>query len=267
MAVTGPGDTVTVRRTDTPGVRIQSSGHPDLPVDAARHTSGLAASGVLARAGDRERGVALEVHKGLPLAGGQGGSAASAVAAAVAVNALFWGNPLDNGALLECCLEAEAAVAGRHLDNLAPILLGGIVLVRSLDPIDCVRLPVPPGATGSAGPAGSAAATRKDGRYCPQTVSRETALHQAAQVAAMVAASSRRPDCSGGRSTIGSRSPPGRRCCQGSLRPSGPHSEPAHWGARSRAAVRLHSPSPRTRRTPGVAAAMGGPTKPKGSAS
>ena len=43
--------------------------------------------------------------------------------------------------ILECCLVAEAKVAGRHLDNIAPSLFGGIVLVRSLSPIEVVRLP------------------------------------------------------------------------------------------------------------------------------
>ena len=34
-------------------------------------------------------------------------------------------------------------MAGRHADNVAPSLLGGIVLIRSLDPLDLVQLPVP----------------------------------------------------------------------------------------------------------------------------
>ena len=72
-------------------------GHPELPRDPARHTSALAAPAVLdARAGGHRRaaGIALSVRKGLPLSGGQGGSAASAVAGAVAANALL-GAPLD----------------------------------------------------------------------------------------------------------------------------------------------------------------------------
>jgi homoserine kinase len=89
-------------------------------------------------------GIALTVRKSLPLSGGQGGSAASAVAGAVAADALC-GSVLDQTSLLSCCLVAEETVAGRHLDNIAPSLLGGIVLVRSVDPIDIVRLPIPDG--------------------------------------------------------------------------------------------------------------------------
>ena len=90
----------------------------------------------------RNRGIALSVRKGLPLCGGQGGSAASAVAGAVAVNALL-GDPLPREVLLAACLVAEETVAGRRLDNIAPALLGGIVLIRSMEPIDVIQLPVP----------------------------------------------------------------------------------------------------------------------------
>ena len=43
-------------------------------------------------------------------------------------NALL-GTVLDTRQLLGCCLVAEAKVAGRHLDNIAPCLLGGLTLV------------------------------------------------------------------------------------------------------------------------------------------
>jgi homoserine kinase len=145
LALAGRGDTVRAEWADGRGIRILEPGHHDLPIDAARHTAGLAAMAVIERAGDQrssDRGIALSVQKGLPLSGGQGGSAASAVAGAVAVNALL-GNPLDRLALVSACLEAEEGVSGRHADNVVPSLLGGIVLIRSLDPLDLVQLPVP----------------------------------------------------------------------------------------------------------------------------
>ena len=129
----------------SPGLHIRDAGHPTFPPRPPRHTAGLAAQAVIDRAGDRgyrERGIALTVKKGLPLSGGQGGSAASAVAGAVAVNALL-GYPLDRWALVGAALAAEEKVSGRHADNIAPALLGGIVLIRSLDPLDLVELPVP----------------------------------------------------------------------------------------------------------------------------
>ena len=78
----------------------------------------------------------------MPLSSGLGSSAASAVAAVVAVNRLL-GCDLDTPALLECCLAGEVVASGaRHADNVAPSLLGDLLLVRSLDPVpDVILLP------------------------------------------------------------------------------------------------------------------------------
>jgi len=145
LALSGAGDVVTARRVPSPGVRLLAvrgtSG--EIPADAASNTAGIAAREVLARSGI-DAGVELELDKGLPSGSGLGSSAASAAAAAVAVN-LALGSPLRKAQLLEPCLAAEAAVSGRHADNVAPALLGGIVLVRGLDPPDLVRLPAPAG--------------------------------------------------------------------------------------------------------------------------
>jgi homoserine kinase len=81
----------------------------------------------------------------MPLASGLGSSAASAVAAVHAVN-LLAGSPLAPRELLPFTLLAEKAACGSaHADNTAPSLLGGFVLIRSYEPLDVLRLPVPPG--------------------------------------------------------------------------------------------------------------------------
>ncbi len=147
MRSTSPGDEVTARVTDA-GVRIDdiSNDHGRLPRDAARNTAGVAARALLDAVGDR-RGVALSIRKGLPLASGLGGSAASAAAAVVAVDALFGlHSPVER--LVSCALEGERLGAGSaHADNIAPCLCGGFVLVRCAAPPDIVRLPVPAGLT------------------------------------------------------------------------------------------------------------------------
>lgn len=147
LALMEPGDTVIARRTGERGVRVVAVTGDDgrLPLDAARNTAGIAAARTLARAGI-DAGIELELHKGLPLGSGLGSSGASAVAAAYATNLLL-GSPLRKAELIEPCVDAEAAVAGRHADNVAPALLGGLILIRSLDPPDFVRLPVPEGLT------------------------------------------------------------------------------------------------------------------------
>ncbi len=158
LAVNEPGDRVTAMRSDRAGVRIVEI-HGDagkLPRDR-RNTAVIAAEGVLQKVADPV-GIELIIEKGLPLASGLGSSAASAVAAAVAVNALL-GKPLQRSALLSVCLEAEAAVSGRHADNVAPALYGGIVLlsgetVQALpiptDLVLCLITPEIPIATASA---------------------------------------------------------------------------------------------------------------------
>jgi homoserine kinase len=191
-AIAGAYDEVTAQWSDVPGVTLLDSGHPDLPLVPTRHTAAIAATAVIAHARRRgvalrAAGIALTAKKGLPLSGGQGGSAASAVVGALAVNALL-GDVLDVGALLACCLDAEAKVSGRHLDNIAPALLGGIVLVRSLDPIDVVRLPVPSGMQLILAHPEQRLSTAKSRRALPATVTREVMTHQVARVAAMVAA-------------------------------------------------------------------------------
>jgi homoserine kinase len=188
MAVEGPGDEVRAEWTEGSGVRILEPGHAELPREAERHASGLAALAVLRRAGvTPDRGIGLRVRKGLPLSGGQGGSAASAVAGAVATNALL-GSPLGRSALIEACLDAEEAVAGRHADNVAPALLGGIVLLRAVDPLDLIQLPVPPELFVVLVRPDQRMRTADARAVLPREVPRAVALHQAAQVGAMVAA-------------------------------------------------------------------------------
>lgn len=143
LAFEEPGDVVQVRLRDEPGVTvvaIEGDGGA-LPFGPRKNTAAAAAQALLDTIGARQ-GVDLTLYKRLPLASGLGSSAASAVAAAVAVNALF-GAPLAKEDLLPACLEGEACVSGYHADNVAPSLLGGIVLIAGAGLIR--RLPTPPG--------------------------------------------------------------------------------------------------------------------------
>jgi homoserine kinase len=185
LAVSGLGDEVRLEWRDDARIVIADPGHPDLPTNPEQHSAAIAASAVLRRAG-HQRGFTLTARKGLPLSGGQGGSAASAVAGAVAADFLTEAH-LGHTALLECALEAEAAVAGRHADNLAPSLLGGLVLVRSIAPMDVIRLPVPEGLRVVLVHPEQRLQTRDARQVLPLSVTRDVALTQAANIAAMVA--------------------------------------------------------------------------------
>jgi homoserine kinase len=144
----GAGDTVIASRRDAPGVGIEEVRgldgdiHPYLSRDPRENTASIAAQ-ALWDAADATGGVTLKVHKGVPLQSGMGSSAASAVAAAVAVNALLDG-PLEHADLLPYALEGERyASGGLHADNVAPSLLGGLVLCPTVLLPGVVQLPVP----------------------------------------------------------------------------------------------------------------------------
>src|SRR5438067_1267938 len=148
FALESPGDEVTARLITDHTVRIDeiSGDNGRLPRDASKNTAGVAARALLDAIGER-RGVALTIRKGLPLSSGLGGSAASAVAAVVAVDALL-GARTAIDRLLACAFEGERTGAGSaHADNIAPSLYGGFVLVRVPNPPDIVRLPIPNGLT------------------------------------------------------------------------------------------------------------------------
>jgi len=144
LALAGPGDQVLARRVHGSEVRIASitGDGGRLPREAGKNAAGAAAKAVLRELGT-EVGVELELQKGLPLSAGMGGSAASAVAAAVAVDGLF-GATLPEDVLLRCALAGEAVASGAaHPDNAAPSLLGGLVLVPCWTPLRTIELEVP----------------------------------------------------------------------------------------------------------------------------
>jgi len=147
FALDEPGDEVTARFAPA-GVSITAieGDGGRLPREAARNTAGVAVLALLTKIGD-PRGISLTIRKGLPLSSGLGGSAASAAAAVVAVNALLGAN-VSRETLIQCALEGERLGAGSsHADNIAPSICGGFVLVRRASPPDIVMLPVPAGLT------------------------------------------------------------------------------------------------------------------------
>jgi homoserine kinase len=146
-ALDGPGDVVRAHLTDKPGVRVLgvTGDGGRLPRSARRNTAAVAAAAVLEAAGERRRGLELELEKGLPLSSGMGSSAASAAAGALAAGLLL--GVSDRGALLRPALLGEHVADGSwHGDNVFASLLGGFVLVPSSDPegpLAPVRLRVP----------------------------------------------------------------------------------------------------------------------------
>lgn len=133
--VEGPRDIAHVRRHEAAEVVIESvsgavAGADRIPLEAARNTAGAALI-ALREALALPYGFSVRIAKGIPLGSGLGGSAASCVAALVAANALL-DAPLPREALYRFALDGEAVSSGsRHGDNVAPMLLGGVVLATA----------------------------------------------------------------------------------------------------------------------------------------
>jgi homoserine kinase len=145
LALNQPGDEVEVRVVENPGVRINqiTGDHGLLPLAADKNT---ATAGMLKLLQDINitSGIEVAIHKKMPVGSGMGSSAASSVAGICAVNALL-DAPLTNEQLLDYALAGEKISSGGaiHLDNIAACLYGGLILVRSKNPADIIRLPVP----------------------------------------------------------------------------------------------------------------------------
>lgn len=145
FAVDSLGDKITVTRRDAPGVGI-SRIHGiagELPTDPTRNTAGQA---LLAMCEGLKLpfGFTMEIEKGIPLGSGLGGSAASAVGAVVAANAVL-PEPVSKLELLKFAMQGEAVASGSlHVDNIAPSLFGGLVLTVGIDHPRVKQIPVPP---------------------------------------------------------------------------------------------------------------------------
>ncbi len=188
LALEAPGDEVVAWPADQPGVEIRTITGDDgrLPTEPGRNAASVAAQAVL----DQVRcahGLTLEIHKGLPLASGMGGSAASSVAGAVAAAAAV-GVELDRPTLLACALQGErAAVGSAHADNAAPCLYGGLTLTLPGQPVEVVELPLPAGLAVALVPPPLELETAAGRRALGTSVSLDAGVAQWAATAALVA--------------------------------------------------------------------------------
>ncbi len=149
FALEKPGDEIIARPSHSPGLRITkiTGDQKRLPYDISKNTAGVAALSLMQYLGMETYGVDLEIHKKMPFGSGLGSSAASAAGAVVAVNEIL-GRPLQREQLLPFAVLGEQVADGAyHADNVAPSLLGGLILIRDNDTLDYYRIPVPSGLT------------------------------------------------------------------------------------------------------------------------
>lgn len=138
----GLGDVIAVDLIDGPSTVASVTGRDAnlVPLDPKKNCAVIAAESML-KINGINRGVRVTIDKQLPISGGLGASAASSVGGALAA-AFACGISPKQDEILSAALEGEEAVAGRHLDNIAPCLLGGLTVVLSLNPPRVYRLPM-----------------------------------------------------------------------------------------------------------------------------
>ena len=144
FAIDEPGDEIILIKNDSNKItitKIEGDGGK-LPKDPEKNVVSHVIRLFLEKINSTQ-GIDIELYKKMPLNSGMGSSAASSVAALVAVNELM-GMPFSRLELLPLAMEGERIACGNaHADNVAPALLGGMVLVRSYEPLDALRLPYP----------------------------------------------------------------------------------------------------------------------------
>ena len=136
------GDTITVKKTPEQGLRISSIDKYDLPLSIDENVAGIAAKAMINEV-KISHGLDIKIEKGIKPGSGIGSSAASSAGTVFAINKLI-GSPFSDRELIRFAMEGEKYVSGSyHADNVSPILLGGITLVRSVKDLDIIKLPNP----------------------------------------------------------------------------------------------------------------------------
>ncbi len=143
FALENVGDIVTLTRRDDHQIIIEAiESNEELPLDPDKNTASAVVK-YFCQDLNINAGFSITIKKGLALGCGMGGSAASSVAALIAVHG-FLEKPLNKEQLIKYALHGEkVAVGSAHSDNVVPCLYGGLTLTQSLSPIRILELPIP----------------------------------------------------------------------------------------------------------------------------
>jgi homoserine kinase len=121
VALDRPADVVHVEKAEKTTIGVTGAGSQYIPEDPDKNTVGAVARALDAPAH-------IEIDKGVRPASGLGSSAASAAAAAVALNTLY-DREYTRKELVPIAAKGEAVVSGdAHADNVAPSILGGFTI-------------------------------------------------------------------------------------------------------------------------------------------
>jgi homoserine kinase len=138
----GIGDEMIVRKTKEKGIKISKIVGFDLPYEANINVAGVSALALLEDA-KPDCGFEIEIYKKIKPGSGIGSSSASASGSVFAINELL-GRPYDKTQLTRFAIKGESLASGsEHADNIAPGIFGGFTLVKSLQPLEVLQIPVP----------------------------------------------------------------------------------------------------------------------------
>ncbi|MBM3443436.1 MAG: homoserine kinase [Bacteroidetes bacterium] len=137
-----PYDIMTLEWSDQPGLTIEHIDGYGLPILPEENVAGGALLALM-RELEPEIGMRLIIDKKIMPGSGLGSSAASATGAVLAANRLLQ-HRFTNEELLQFAMCGEKIASGvKHADNLAPCLMGGVTLIRSIHPLDVIDIPSP----------------------------------------------------------------------------------------------------------------------------
>ncbi len=143
IALSTIGDTVELTANGTQENKVTAiENGPGLPLEADKNCC-TAVIGKMQEKLNEFVGVDVKIHKGFASGSGLGSSSASSAAAAFAYNELV-GQPFSKEELVMFAAHGEFIACGTaHLDNVAPAILGGLVLVQDTEKGKIISLPLP----------------------------------------------------------------------------------------------------------------------------
>ncbi|MDQ3373722.1 MAG: homoserine kinase [Acidobacteriota bacterium] len=142
FALDEPSDLMTVRIINEKKIEIIHRDDFNLPTEATKNVAGVALLAMLEKI-EENIGFEIKITKKIKPGSGIGSSAASAAGAVVAANHLL-NNRFTKPELIEFAMSGEELASGsKHADNVAPCVLGGVILVRSNEPLDVIKLDFP----------------------------------------------------------------------------------------------------------------------------
>ncbi|RYZ80889.1 MAG: homoserine kinase [Proteobacteria bacterium] len=134
-----PYDIMEVRLMDESQVTIRHLDQYHLSTDPEQNVAGVVFLAALEKAGS-SKGFDVIIEKKIKPGSGIGSSAAGA---AVAANHLL-GDIFSRDEVIQLAMLGEKLASGvKHADNIAPCVLGGVSLVRSIHPLDIIPLTSP----------------------------------------------------------------------------------------------------------------------------